>query len=367
MEVVGIVVEVELDGLMGTVVARKRKDGTVGYSARIVIKQGGGLAYREGQTFDRQAAALSWIRKRETELAEPGGMHKVDDPALSKVIDQYIAESRHELGRTKKQVLATIKCDIIADMKCSQIGSTQIIAFAARLKCKPQTVQNYLSHLGAVFAVAKPAWGYPLDQQAMRDSMTVGKKMGITGKSTQRERRPTLDELNAIMAHFGAVRHRRPNSIPMQKITAFALFSTRRLEETARIRWDDLEPGRVLVRDMKNPGDKMGNHIWCDLPPEAEAIARSMPRTDDRIFPFGTDGIGLAFTRAGQILGIEDLHMHDLRHHGCSRLFEMGMSIPQVAAVSGHRSWQSLKRYTHMRKKGDCMEGWEWLPIVTAP
>lgn len=351
---------------MGTVVARKRKDGSTGYTARVMMQRQGKV-YNESKTFERRSAATAWLKHREVAMTAPGAFTKVENPSLAVVIDRYIEESRHAIGRTKAQVLRTIKDDPIAGMRCSEITSAVLLSFARRLKCKPQTVQNYISHLGAVFAVARPAWGYPLDHQAIKDTFVVGKKLGITGKSTQRERRPTLDELNAIMTHFGAIRQRRPNSIPMQKITAFALFSTRRLEETARIRWDDLEPGRVLVRDMKNPGDKMGNHIWCDLPPEAEAIARSMPRTDDRIFPFGTDGIGLAFTRAGQILGIEDLHLHDMRHHGCSRLFEMGWSIPQVAAVSGHRSWQSLKRYTHMRKKGDCMEGWEWLPIVTAP
>jgi integrase len=55
------------------------------------------------------------------------------------------------------------------------------------------------------------------------------------------------------------------------------------------------------------------------------------------------------------------LHFHDLRHEGISRLFEMGRSIPQVAAVSGHRSWQSLQRYSHIRQTGDKYAGWKWL------
>ncbi|WP_244133623.1 tyrosine-type recombinase/integrase [Burkholderia gladioli] len=47
------------------------------------------------------------------------------------------------------------------------------------------------------------------------------------------------------------------------------------------------------------------------------------------------------------------MHFHDLRHEGASRLFEMGLNIPHVAAVTGHRSWSSLKRYTHLRHVGD--------------
>ena len=38
----------------------------------------------------------------------------------------------------------------------------------------------------------------------------------------------------------------------------------------------------------------------------------------------------------------------------------MGRTIPQVAAVSGHRSWNSLKRYTHIRQSMDKYEKWKW-------
>jgi len=49
-----------------------------------------------------------------------------------------------------------------------------------------------------------------------------------------------------------------------------------------------------------------------------------------------------------------------MRHEGISRLFEMGWTIPQVASVSGHQSWQSLKRYSHLRHNGDKYAGWRW-------
>jgi integrase len=171
------------------------------------------------------------------------------------------------------------------------------------------------------------------------------------------------------MRHFGDIRARRPSSLPMQRIVAFALYSTRRQEEIVRITWADLDVGlsQVLVRDMKNPGDKKGNHVWCKLPPEAMAIIQALPRTSERIFPFSTDAVSAAFTRACKVLGIEDLHFHDCRHSGISRLFDMGNTLPEVAAVSGHRSWQSLQRYTHLSHKGDRFAGWPWLKVVTEP
>jgi len=116
---------------------------------------------------------------------------------------------------------------------------------------------------------------------------------------------------------------------------------------------------------MKNPGEKRGNNVWVDLPDPAVAIIKAMPTKGDLIFPYSTDAIGAAFTRACKILGIADLHFHDLRHDGVSRLFEMGLNIPHVAAVSGHRAWSSLQRYTHLRMVGDKYADWKWMGKVT--
>lgn len=348
---------------MGTIIARKRAGGTTGYTAQILRKKNGKIIFREAKTFDRKQAANAWLQRRETELAQPGGLERKEDPPLSKVIDRYIAESKRAIGRTKTQVLRKIKASPIAELICSKVDSAEILAFAQSLDVAPSTVQNYMSHLGAVFAIARPAWKYPLDQQAMKDAYVVASKLGITGKGRSRDRRPTLKELDLIMEHFGTVKARRPDSAPMQKIIVFAIFSTRRQEEITTITWADYDKTRVLVRDMKHPGDKLGNDTWCDLPPEASAIIEKMPKTSKQIFPYTTDAISTAFTRACKVLGIEDLHFHDLRHDGVSRQFEMGKTIPQAASVSGHRSWSSLKRYTHLRQVGDKYEGWKWKKI----
>jgi integrase len=347
---------------MGSIVPRKRKDGTVGFMTQVTIKQDGKVVHRETRTFDRRQAAAAWAERRETELHQPGALDRLhaDDPTLAQVIDRYIADSKKKIGRTKTQVLRTIKSYDVADMRCSQITSADLTAFAKVLPVQPQTVQNYLSHLSAIFAVAQPMWGYQLDRQAIKDAMTVAKRLGITAKGGSRDRRPTLGELDRLMDHFGTVKARRPDTIPMQRIIPFAIFSTRRQEEIVSIKWADYEGNRVLVRDMKHPGDKVGNNQWCDLPPEASAIIDTMPRCDARIFPYSTDAISAAFTRACKFLAIDDLHFHDLRHEGISRLFEMGRTIPQAASVSGHRSWTSLKRYSHLRAAGDKYAGWKW-------
>ncbi|MDE1007682.1 MAG: tyrosine-type recombinase/integrase [Paraburkholderia fungorum] len=353
---------------MGTITERVRKDKSIGYTAQIRLKQGGRVVHTEAKTFDRKPAAQAWLDKRERELAQPGALESAqkEDPPLSEAIDRYMRESKRDIGRTKKQVLDAISAAPIGQMKCSEVGSREIVQFAQSLEVQPQTAANYISHLAAVFNIARPAWGYPLDMQAMDDARKVMKRLGTTSKSAQRNRRPTLDELDKILNHFQGIRERRPDSAPMVALTAFAIFSTRRLDEMCRIEWPDFDEAgsRVLVRDLKHPGQKIGNDVWCDLVPEAVRIIKAQPRLDARIFPYGTDAVGMAFTRACQFLAIDDLHLHDMRHEGASRLFEMGWNIPHVAAVTGHRSWTSLKRYTHIRQTGDKFAGWKWLDVI---
>jgi integrase len=352
---------------MGSIIGRTRKDGTTAYLAQILLKRKGQIVHREVQTFDRKQAAKAWVARRETELSDPGAFDRKNDVKLADVIDRYTRESERQMGRTKTQVLAKIKEYEIADLRCSEITSPRLLEFAKSLKVQPQTRANYLSHLAAIFRVARPLWGYPLDLQQMDDATVAMRKLGTISKGNSRERRPTLEELDRLMIHFEKVQAHRPRSAPMMKIIAFAIFSTRRQEEITRITWTDYDKaaGRVLVRDMKSPGDKKGNHVLCELPPEANEIIESMPRVAPEIFPYSTDAISAGFTRACQQLEISDLRFHDMRHEGISRLFELGMTIPQVAAVSGHRSWTSLQRYTHLRQTGDKYTSWRWQPIIT--
>jgi hypothetical protein len=187
---------------MGTIVQRKRGDGTIGYMAQVRVKQKGKVVHAETKTFDRKQAASAWVARRETELREPGALERIKavDPTLGEVIDRYVDESKRKIGRTKTQVLRTIKTFDIADMKCSTITSADIVSFAQALKVAPQTVGNYLSHLAAIFAVARPAWGYPLDQQVMKDAFVVAKKMGLTAKGRQRER-TSASSVRAVQVH----------------------------------------------------------------------------------------------------------------------------------------------------------------------
>lgn len=351
---------------MGSIVNRTRKDGTTVYSAQIVVKRKG-VVHRETKTFERRQAAATWMRQREGLLAAPDAIAKLkaDDPTLGQVIDQYIKESRKDFGRTKRQGLTHVKDYPIAALPCSKIRAQHLVELASELSTgrKPQTVGQFFAYLGPVFGIAGPAWGYQLDDTALKGAVKVLRKMGLIGNSEERTRRPTLDELDELMRHFDRVEgHRRSN--PMTVIIPFAIFSTRRQDEICRIARPDMDEAhsRIMVRDMKHPGDKKGNDVRCNLPPEALAILKGLPArsSQPRFFPHNPQSISTAFTRACKLLQIEDLVFHDLRHDGISRLFEIGNTIPEVAAVSGHRQWKSLQRYTHLDQTGDKYADWPW-------
>ena len=57
----------------------------------------------------------------------------------------------------------------------------------------------------------------------------------------------------------------------------------------------------------------------------------------------------LAWERLKRRAGVTGLRFHDLRHEAVSRFFEKGLTVPEVAAISGHRDPRMLMRYTHRK------------------
>ena len=362
---------------MASIRERTLGDGSKAYLVQITRRKAG---VSESRQFDKRKPAETWAKNREREIDEDikarrkVRTRKEKRATLGQAIDAYIAGSRREMGRTKAQVLLTIRNEYeVSDMACDEITTKDIVRLAEELHQRPglssaSTVMNYMSHLSSVFTHARVLYGYTLDQQAMKDAMVSLKHHGIAAKSASRDRRPTLDELNRLMEHFASASAFNPRSLPMHKVVAFALFSTRRQAEVCRIGWNDYDPDaqRVMVRKMKNPGDKDGLDTVVGLPDPCCAIIATMPRTKDRIFPFNSDTLSRRFTEACKVLEIDDLHFHDLRHEGASRLAEMGWSTYQIRHVTGHRSVASLDRYTHVRAIGDKYAGWEWIREVTS-
>ena len=70
------------------------------------------------------------------------------------------------------------------------------------------------------------------------------------------------------------------------------------------------------------------------------------PGKDGQRRPYNFNKVWLDIKRTA---GFADLRFHDLRHEAVSRFVEGGLSDQEVSAISGHKSMQMLKRYTHLR------------------
>ena len=186
--------------------------------------------------------------------------------------------------------------------------------------------------------------------------------MSEVGKAPGRSKDATLlmlkRELGKLIAHFDG----NPRQlIPMGRIIKFAVATAMRQEEICRVTWSDLnERTKMLtIRDRKDPREKKGNDQRIPLLAVSgyDALAlieeqRSIrSNEDDCIFPCNHKSVSNVFTRACQVLRIEDLHFHDLRHEGASRLFEAGFRIEQVSLVTGHKDWKMLRRYPTPRRE----------------
>ncbi len=69
-----------------------------------------------------------------------------------------------------------------------------------------------------------------------------------------------------------------------------------------------------MVRDAKDPGNKKGNHKRFKYEKSAWKIILRQQQQSMYIFPYNSKSIGTLFDRAGRLLGIKNLHFHDLRH-----------------------------------------------------
>ncbi|MFB9867180.1 tyrosine-type recombinase/integrase [Vreelandella sulfidaeris] len=141
-------------------------------------------------------------------------------------------------------------------------------------------------------------------------------------------------------------------TIRYNDVIRFAIESCMRLDEICNLRWSDYDAknGTFIVRLRKHPTQKTDQVVL--LMGNCQAIIAAQPRTNEKIFPFHNESVSNGFRRICDHLGIVNLLFHDFRHGGISRLFERGYQIQEVAMVSGHRDWKSLKRYVNL-KPGD--------------
>jgi len=246
--------------------------------------------------------------------------------------------------------------DPIGDADALTLDGPRLVQFIQTRRhhgAGPSTAGNDLIWIGVVLRAAKNVDRKPIRPEVVNEARATCRELRLIGKSRRRHRRPTDAELEALDEHF-RFRDQRAD-IPMFDIWHFAISSTRREDENCRLLWEDNDPKTRtgILRDAKHPESKDANHRRFRYTQEAWDIVQRQPRTGARIFPYKPKSVCAAFTRACQLLGIQNLHFHDGRHEAISRLFELGYHIEEVALFSLHESWDELKRYTQPQSGKD--------------
>lgn len=324
----------------------KNKDGTVSYRLQIRNSITG---KRESKSFSSAALCKKWAENRLAEIEHESIHGKQETITVSAAISAYEAMFPQNIGRTKASDLRRLKTYDIAKMDASKLTAKDLIRHVAERNrvVKPQTALNDLIWLRTVLKTMGVTLGFPINLQAFAQASEVLRKQKLITKSAQRSRTISFREVINLGKYYRAGRHR----MPMVDIFLFGLFSSRRLEEITRLRWADNNDAKKtgLVTQVKHPTLKSQNDKRFRYDDCAWRIAQRQPKFSEFIFPYNPKSISANFTRACKVLGIDDLHFHDLRHSALTRLARKGYSIDQLRHFSLHDSYASLKIYVNTK------------------
>ena len=323
----------------------------------------------KAKTFRTKRDAEDWARRAEDEMVrgiyiERGTSERF---TFNKALDRYLGEvtptKRPTTQRAEKvkavplrkffgaYSLAAINVDLVARYRDERLATlSQRIAKSTgkAATLRPATVRLELALLGHVFTTAIREWRIGLVQNPVAN---VRKPVAGEGRDRRLDANEEARLRRAIESY----------SNPMLGwIFTIALETGMRSSEIAGLRLRQVDLARRVVRlaVTKNDSARTVPLTRSATAVLSAALANPLRPEDCDLVFFGEPGRnGLrkpyAFTKAWMdiktSLGLHDLRFHDLRHEAVSRLVEAGFSDQEVSAISGHKSMQMLKRYTHLR------------------
>ena len=314
------------------------------------------------RTFNTKAEAEAWAATTESEMTRGifVSRKEAENTTLSDAIERYIAEvipTKKQPRREKNRAIALQRFSL-AKYSLASIQGKEIAAFRDMREkggVGPNTIRLDLALISHLFSTAIKEWGMtglinPV-QQIRKPRLPKG-----------RDRRIRHGELERII--------KASESPLLGELIRFALETAMRRSELAGMVWNlvDLKKRTVTLPETKN-----GEKRIVPLSPEGVRILERIPRRlDGEVWGMEPDSITQAFLRAvtrargayekefeenhkGKKVAkpdtafLVDLTFHDLRHEATSRLFEKGFNPMEVATITGHKTLQMLKRYTHLK------------------
>jgi len=320
---------------------------------RAQVRRKGHPAYTE--TFATKAEAERWARNVEAQIdagRRPEGRVVMGHAyLLREVIQDYrrlrassrpVADDSNEHYQLKR--LATH----LGDLDALSLSVDDLVGFCrARAEdgAGPYTINMDIGKLGTVLRLVFGV-KHLIVPDVVGQARPLLNHLGLIGGGGRRGRRPNDDELSALRDWMA-----RERGQVYADVIRFAVATAMCRAEICRIVWEDMDAERklVLIRQRKHPRQKKANDEWVPLLGDTWGLIQAQPTRSGQIFPSHPQTISKYFREGCQALGIPDLQLRDMRHDGVSRLFEIGYQIPEVALVSGHKKWETMKRYTQLK------------------
>lgn len=289
------------------------------------------------RTFTLRKDAEIWARETERHIELEGcvvSKRKMLLDTLSVLISRYVKEEGqyNRSYKVEKYYLNQICNEPFANIPLSQLGPQDIQGWVSLLRKthKPSSIARRLGLISRVLNIAIKRWGYSINNHAAYVS-----KPSVTPPRIDRIDKDTLEILYNPEGMFGWM-------------VVLALETGMRRGEIIGVRWADYYPEkRVLQLHIT----KNGYPRFIPLSPKAAEAIENGDRTQEYIFPMTGNAVYLAWRRLKKKHNIEGLRFHDLRHEAISRMFDEGLTVPEVASISGHRTVSMLFRYAHVSCK----------------
>jgi integrase len=315
----------------------------------------------QSKTFPSKAEAQAWTRELESEMDRNvfNSRAEAERTTLKEALDRYGREvtpakkgADKELNRIKLWKARPIAARHLATIKGSDLAKHRD---ERRAEGRAEnTIRLELALLSQVFETARKEWG-------MESLVNPIRNIRVPGGSKQRDRRLHGAEeqylLNAL----------KESDYPVTcAVSEFAVETAMRQSEILGLIPRAVNKTRQIatLADTKN-----GTARLVPLSGRALAIlaAQGESSAHNRVFAIRDDRLRRVFAQACRTgraqyvkdcaaQGVEpdkdfllDLHFHDLRHEATTRLFERGLGLMEVAAITGHKTLSMLKRYTHLR------------------
>jgi integrase len=270
----------------------------------------------------------------------PADARQLRQMVLGDLVRRYLTEVTPKKAGAffESVVLSKFLRDPICAVKLSELRTEDFARYRdQRLKViKATTLKRQLNPIRHLFEVARKDWGLPV-----RDNPVAN--LALKTVSDRRERRLRPGEFERLI---DAASQGRNPLIP--RIIRFAVATGMRRSEILGIKWKHLNVGD---RSLLIPKTKNGHARTIPLTKAALAVLTPTGDDNDMPFPISANGFRLSWERVKRKAKIDDLRFHDLRHEAISSYFELGLTAPEVALISGHRDMTSLFRYSHATRE----------------